>query len=73
MLIRANEHAAGGEDWFVSHTKVGIRNDGHGKSGNERGRMPQPGISAAEDGVSMNRDRLVGDAKEAALALVRGR
>jgi 3-hydroxyacyl-CoA dehydrogenase len=30
------------------------------------------GFLRREDGVSMNRDRLVGDAKEAALALVRG-
>jgi len=34
--------------------------------------MPRPRVLRREDGVSMNRDRLVADAKEAALALVRG-
>jgi 3-hydroxyacyl-CoA dehydrogenase len=72
MLIRANEHAAGGEDLDLFHALKPVF---------ETIAMAKVGTSAEEcrsfaflrpaDGVSLNRDRLVADAKEAALALVR--
>jgi len=73
MLIRANEHAAGGEDLDLFHAlKPVFENIAMAKVGTSAEECRDMGFLRREDGVSMNRDRLVGDAKEAALALVRG-
>src|SRR5208282_2935283 len=73
MLIRANEHAAGGEDLDLFHTlKPVFETIAMAKVGTSAEESRNLGFLRREDGVSMNRDRLVGDAKEAALALVRG-
>ena len=73
MLIRANEHAAGGEDLDLFHAlKSVFETIAMAKVGTSAEESRALGFLRREDGVSMNRDRLVGDAKEAALALVRG-
>jgi 3-hydroxyacyl-CoA dehydrogenase len=73
MLIRANEHAAGGEDLDLFHAmKPVFETIATAKVGTSAEEGRSLGFLRREDGVSMNRDRLVGDAKEAALALVRG-
>jgi len=73
MLIRANEHAAGGEDLDLFHAlKPVFEAMAMAKVGTSAEECRELGFLRREDGVSMNRDRLVGDAKEAALALVRG-
>jgi len=73
MLIRANEHAAGGEDLDLFHAlKPVFEAIVMAKVGTSAEECRELGYLRREDGVSMNRDRLVGDAKEAALALVRG-
>jgi 3-hydroxyacyl-CoA dehydrogenase len=73
MLIRANEHAAGGEDLDLFHAmKPVFETIATAKVGTSAEEGRALGFLRREDGVSMNRDRLVGDAKEAALALVRG-
>jgi 3-hydroxyacyl-CoA dehydrogenase len=73
MLIRANEHAAGGEDLDLFHAlKPVFEAIAMAKVGTSAEECRDLGFLRREDGVSMNRDRLVGDAKEAALALVRG-
>jgi 3-hydroxyacyl-CoA dehydrogenase len=73
MLIRANEHAAGGEDLDLFHAlKPIFEAIATAKVGASAEECREIGFLRREDGVSMNRDRLVGDAKEAALALVRG-
>lgn len=73
MLIRANEHAAGGEDLDLFHTlKPVFETMAMAKVGTSAEESRNLGFLRREDGVSMNRDRLVGDAKEGALALVRG-
>ena len=73
MLIRANEHAAGGEDLDLFHTlKPVFETMAMAKVGTSAEECRNLGFLRREDGVSMNRDRLVGDAKEAALALARG-
>jgi 3-hydroxyacyl-CoA dehydrogenase len=73
MLIRANEHAGGGEDLDLFHTlKPVFETIAMAKVGTSAEESRGLGFLRREDGVSMNRDRLVGDAKEAALALVRG-
>jgi 3-hydroxyacyl-CoA dehydrogenase len=73
MLIRANEHAAGGEDLDLFHAlKPVFEAIAMAKVGTSAEESRVLGFLRREDGVSMNRDRLVGDAKEAALALVRG-
>jgi 3-hydroxyacyl-CoA dehydrogenase len=82
MLIRANEHAAG-TALAVSSSSDSELDLFHAlRPVFEAIAMAKVGTSAEEcrdlgflrraDGVSMNRDRLVADAKEAALALVRG-
>ena len=72
MLIRANEHAAGGEDLDLFHAlKPVFEAIAMAKVGTSTEESRALGFLRREDGVSMNRDRLVGDAKEAALALVR--
>ena len=73
MMIRANEHAAGGEDVDLFHAmKPVFETIAMAKVGTSAEECRDLGYLRREDGVSMNRDRLVGDAKEAALALVRG-
>ena len=73
MLIRANEHAAGGEDLDLFHALRPIFETlAMAKVGTSAEECRDLGFLRREDGVSMNRDRLVADAKEAALALVRG-
>jgi 3-hydroxyacyl-CoA dehydrogenase len=72
MLIRANEHAGGGEDLDLFHAmKPVFETIATAKVGTSAEDSRTLGFLRREDGVSMNRDRLVGDAKEAALALVR--
>jgi 3-hydroxyacyl-CoA dehydrogenase len=72
MLIRANEHSAGGEDLDLFHAlKPVFEALAMAKVGTSAEECRDLGFLRREDGVSMNRDRLVADAKEAALALVR--
>lgn len=73
MLIRANEHAAGGEDLDLFHAlKPLFESIAMAKVGASAEECRELGYLRREDGVSMNRDRLVADAKVAALALARG-
>jgi 3-hydroxyacyl-CoA dehydrogenase len=73
MLLRANEHAAGGEDLDLFHAlKPVFEAIAMAKVGTSAEECRDLGYLRREDGVSMNRDRLVGDAKEVALSLVRG-
>jgi 3-hydroxyacyl-CoA dehydrogenase len=73
MLIRANEHAAGGEDLDLFHAlKPIFEAMAMAKVGTSAEECRDLGYLRREDGVSMNRDRLVADAKEVALSLVRG-
>ncbi|HKW61732.1 MAG TPA: 3-hydroxyacyl-CoA dehydrogenase NAD-binding domain-containing protein [Candidatus Acidoferrum sp.] len=73
MLIRANEHAAGGEDLDLFHTlKPVFESIAMAKVGTSAEECRDLGYLRREDGVSMNRERLVADAKEVALALARG-
>jgi 3-hydroxyacyl-CoA dehydrogenase len=73
MLIRANEHAAGGEDLDLFHAlKPVFEAIAMAKVGTSAEECRDLGYLRREDGVSMNRDRLVADAKEVALSLVRG-
>jgi 3-hydroxyacyl-CoA dehydrogenase len=73
MLIRANERAAGGEDLDLFHAlKPVFESIAMAKVGTSAEECREPGYLRREDSVSMNRDRLVSDAKEAALGLVRG-
>jgi len=82
MLIRANEHAGGTglslssspeSDLDLFHAlKPIFEAIAMAKVGTSAEECRDLGYLRREDGVSMNRDRLVADAKEAALALVRG-
>ena len=73
MLIRANENAASGEDLDLFHAlKPVFEAIAMAKVGTSAEECRDLGYLRREDGVSMNRDRLVADAKEATLALVRG-
>jgi 3-hydroxyacyl-CoA dehydrogenase len=73
MLIRANEHAAGKEDLDLFHAlKPVFETIAMAKVGTSAEECRDFGFLRRSDGVSMNRDRLVADAKEAALALSRG-
>jgi 3-hydroxyacyl-CoA dehydrogenase len=73
MLIRANEHSAGGDDLDLFHTlRPVFETIAMAKVGTSAEECRDLGFLRREDGVSMNRDRLVADAKQAALALVRG-
>jgi 3-hydroxyacyl-CoA dehydrogenase len=73
MLIRANERAAGGEDLDLFHAlKPLFESIAMAKVGTSAEECRDLGYLRREDGVSMNRDRLVADAKEVALALARG-
>jgi 3-hydroxyacyl-CoA dehydrogenase len=73
MLIRANEHAAGGEDLDLFHAlKPIFETIAMAKVGTSAEENRDLGFLRREDGVSMNTSRVVADAKEAALGLVRG-
>jgi len=73
MLIRGNEHAAGGEDLDLFHAmKPVFETIALAKVGTSAEECRELGYLRREDPVSMNRDRLVADAKETALALARG-
>jgi 3-hydroxyacyl-CoA dehydrogenase len=73
MLIRANEHAAGSDDLDLFHAlKPIFETIAMAKVGTSAEECRELGFLRREDGVSMNRDRLVADAKGAALALARG-
>lgn len=73
MLIRANEHAPGNEDLDLFHAlKPIFETIALAKVGTSAEECRNLGYLRREDGVSMNRDRLVGDAKESALGLLRG-
>jgi 3-hydroxyacyl-CoA dehydrogenase len=73
MLIRANERAASGDDLDLFHALRPIfETIAMAKVGTSAEESRELGFLRREDGVSMNRDRLVADAKEAALALSRG-
>jgi 3-hydroxyacyl-CoA dehydrogenase len=82
MLIRANEHAGGTGSSVPSSTESDLdlfhalrpvfETIAMAKVGTSAEECRGLGFLRREDGVSMNRDRLVADAKEAALALVRG-
>src|SRR5208282_1127096 len=73
MLIRANEHAGGGEDLDLFHAlKPVFEAIAMAKVGTSVEENRDLGFLRRDDGVSMNQDRLVGDAKGAALSLVRG-
>jgi 3-hydroxyacyl-CoA dehydrogenase len=72
MMIRANERASGAADLDLFHAmKPVFETIAMAKVGTSAEECRELGYLRREDGVSMNRDRLVGDAKEAALALVR--
>jgi 3-hydroxyacyl-CoA dehydrogenase len=73
MLIRANERAGSGDDLDLFHALVPIfQAIAMAKVGTSAEENRDLGFLRREDGVSMNGTRLVGDAKEAALSLVRG-
>jgi 3-hydroxyacyl-CoA dehydrogenase len=73
MLIRANEHAAGAEDLDLFHAlKPIFETIAMAKVGTSAEECRDLGFLRRGDGVSMNRERLVADAKQAALGLARG-
>jgi 3-hydroxyacyl-CoA dehydrogenase len=72
MLIRANEHSNSGDDLDLFHALRPIFETlAMAKVGTSAEECRDFGFLRREDGVSINRDRLVADAKEAALALAR--
>ncbi len=72
MLIRANEHAAGAEDLDLFHAlKPIFENVAMGKVSTSAEDARSLGYLLPADAISMNRDRQVADAKQAALAMVR--
>ena len=72
MLIRANEHATGGEDLDLLHAmKPVFEAIAVAKVGTSAEECRALGYLRSSDLVAMNRDRLVADAKETALAMVR--
>jgi 3-hydroxyacyl-CoA dehydrogenase len=74
MLIRANERAASGDDLDLFHSLRPIfETIAMAKVGTSAEESRELGFLRREDGISMNRDRLVADAKEIALALFHGR
>jgi 3-hydroxyacyl-CoA dehydrogenase len=72
MLIRANEHAAGGEDLDLFHAlKPVFETIAMAKVSTSGEEARTLGFLRPSDLISMNRDRQVADAKATALALVR--
>jgi 3-hydroxyacyl-CoA dehydrogenase len=73
MLIRANENAASGDDLDLFHTLRPIfETIATAKVGTSAEECRELGYLRRSDTYSMNRDRLVADAKQTALALARG-
>jgi 3-hydroxyacyl-CoA dehydrogenase len=73
MLIHANENAASGDDLNLFHAlKPVFENIAMAKVGTSAEECRDLGYLRKSDNVSMNRDRLVADAKQTALALARG-
>jgi len=73
MLIRANENAASGDDLDLFHTlRPVFENIAMAKVGTSAEECRDLGYLRHTDTYSMNRDRLVADAKDTALALLRG-
>ena len=73
MLIRANENAASGDDLDLFHTLRPIfENIATAKVGTSAEECRGLGYLRRNDAYSMNRDRLVADAKQTSLALARG-
>ncbi|HLV93782.1 MAG TPA: 3-hydroxyacyl-CoA dehydrogenase NAD-binding domain-containing protein [Candidatus Acidoferrales bacterium] len=72
MLIRANEHAAGGEDLDLFHTlKPVFETIAMAKVSTSGEEARSLDFLRRSDLIAMNRDRQVADAKETALAMVR--
>jgi 3-hydroxyacyl-CoA dehydrogenase len=72
MLIRANEHAAGGEDLDLFHAlRPVFENVAMAKVGTSAEECRELGYLRREDRYSMNTQRLVADAKETAVGLAR--
>jgi len=72
MLIRANEHAAGGEDLDLFHAlKPIFESVAMAKVSTSGEEARSLGYLRRADRIAMNRDRQVADAKETALAMVR--
>jgi len=72
MLIRANEHAAGGDSLDLLHAMQPIfETIAMAKVSTSAEDARDLGFLRPADPVAMNRERLVADAKETALALVR--
>ena len=72
MLIRANENAASGDDLDLFHTlRPAFENIALAKVGTSAEECKDLGYLRRSDTYSMNRERLVADAKQTALALAR--
>jgi 3-hydroxyacyl-CoA dehydrogenase len=72
MMIHANENAASGDDLDLLHTlRPVFENIATAKVGTSAEENRQLGYLRSTDTYSMNRERLVADAKQTALALVR--
>jgi 3-hydroxyacyl-CoA dehydrogenase len=73
MLIRANENATSGDDLDLFHTlRPFFENIATAKVGTSAEECRDLGYLRRTDTYSMNRERLVADAKQTALALARG-
>jgi 3-hydroxyacyl-CoA dehydrogenase len=72
MLIRANEHAAGGDTLDLTHALRPIfENIATAKVSTSAEEARSLGYLRPSDLISMNRDRQIADAKQTALAMVR--
>jgi 3-hydroxyacyl-CoA dehydrogenase len=72
MLIRANEHSAGGEDLDLFHAlKPVFENIAMAKVSSSGEEARSMGYLRSSDLIAMNRDRQIADAKQTALALLR--
>jgi 3-hydroxyacyl-CoA dehydrogenase len=73
MLIHANENAASGDDLDLFHAlRPVFENIAMAKVGTSAEESRELGYLRRGDAVSLNRERLVADAKQTALALARG-
>ncbi|MFZ3217422.1 MAG: 3-hydroxyacyl-CoA dehydrogenase NAD-binding domain-containing protein [Candidatus Acidiferrales bacterium] len=72
MLLRANEHAAGGEDLDLFHAlKPVFENIAMAKVSTSGEEARTLGYLRSSDLIAINRDRQIADAKQTALAMVR--
>jgi 3-hydroxyacyl-CoA dehydrogenase len=72
MLVRANEHSAGGEDLDLFHAlKPVFENIAMARVSTSGEEARSLGYLRPSDLIAMNRDRQIADAKETALAMVR--